>query len=209
MGGRLLSVNVGTPREIEWLGIRVQTSIWKAPVEGRVSVRGVNVAGDDQADRIAHGGWDKAVYAYAREDEEWWEAELGRPIDLGGFGENLTTEGVDVNGAVIGERWSIGTVLLEVSQPRVPCSKLGARMGDPSFPPRFAAAGRPGAYLRILREGELAAGDEIRVVDRPGHGFTVGDVAAIYHRDRVRAPALLEVPELASGWRTWALKRTA
>ena len=209
MGGRLLSVNVGTPREIEWQGRRVSTSIWKAPVGGRVALRGVNVHGDDQADRSVHGGIDKAVYAYAREDEEWWEAELGRPIDLGGFGENLTTEGVDVTGAVIGERWAIGTVVLEVSQPRMPCSKLGARMGDPSFPPRFAAAGRPGAYLRIIREGELAAGDEIRVVDRPGHGFTIADVADIYHRDRGRAHALLDVPELASGWRTWALKRTA
>ena len=160
MSGKLLSVNVGSPREIEWLGRREATSIWKSPVEGRVPVRGVNVAGDDQADREFHGGPDKAVYAYAREDTVWWERELGRELEHGNFGENLTVSGVDVTGAVVGERWEIGTVVLEVAQPRIPCWKLGARMEDASFPVHFAAAGRPGAYLRIVEEGEIGAGDE-------------------------------------------------
>ena len=108
MSGKLLSVNVGSPREIEWLGRREATSIWKSPADGRVAVRGVNVAGDDQADREFHGGPDKAVYAYAHEDTVWWERELGRELEHGNFGENLTVSGVDVTGAVVGERWEIG-----------------------------------------------------------------------------------------------------
>jgi MOSC domain-containing protein YiiM len=201
-------VNVGTPREIEWLGRRETTSIWKAPVEGRVAVRGVNVAGDDQADREVHGGPDKAVYAYAREDTYWWERELGRALEHGNFGENLTVSGIDVTAAVVGERWEVGSTVLEVAQPRIPCWKLGARMADPSFPVHFAAAGRPGAYLRIIEEGEIGAGDEIRVGDKPGHGLTVGDVARIYHQERNRCAQLLRAPELAEGWQEWALRRT-
>jgi MOSC domain-containing protein YiiM len=208
MSGRLLSVNVGTPREIEWLGRRETTSIWKAPIEGRVAVRGVNVAGDDQADREVHGGPDKAVYAYAREDSDWWERELGRSLEHGNFGENLTVSGIDVTAAVVGERWEVGSTILEVAQPRIPCWKLGARMADPSFPVHFAAAGRPGAYLRIIEEGEIGAGDEIRVGDKPGHGLTVGDVARIYHQERNRCAQLLRAPELAEGWQEWALRRT-
>ena len=207
MRGTLLSVNVGTPREIEWLGRREKTSIWKAPVEGRVPVRGVNVAGDDQANREVHGGPDKTVYAYAREDTEWWERELGRRLEHGNFGENLTVSGIDVTGAVVGERWAVGTTVLEVAQPRIPCWKLGARMQDPSFPVHFAAAGRPGAYLRIVEEGEIGAGDEIRVGEKPGHGLTVGDVARIYHQERNRAALLLRAPELAEGWQEWASRR--
>jgi MOSC domain-containing protein YiiM len=201
-------VNVGTPREIEWLGRRETTSIWKAPVEGRVAVRGVNVAGDDQADREVHGGPDKAVYAYAREDTYWWERELGRALEHGNFGENLTVSGIDVTAAVVGERWEVGSTVLEVAQPRIPCWKLGARMADPSFPVHFAAAGRPGAYLRIIEEGEVGGGDEIRVGDKPGHGLTVGDAARIYHQERNRCAQLLRAPELAAGWQEWALRRT-
>jgi len=208
MSGRLLSVNGGTPREIEWLGRRETTSIWKAPIEGRVAVRGVNVAGDDQADREVHGGPDKAVYAYAREDSDWWERELGRALEHGNFGENLTVSGIDVTAAVVGERWELGSTVLEVAQPRIPCWKLGARMADPSFPVHFAAAGRPGAYLRIIEEGEIGAGDEIRVGDKPGHGLTVSDVARIYHQERNRCAQLLRAPELAEGWQEWALRRT-
>src|SRR5581483_8334062 len=177
------SVNVGAPREIEWLGQRWLTAIWKSPVIGRIAVRGVNLAGDDQADREVHGGEDKAVYAYAEEDEAWWCVQLGRPVEGGSFGENLTVAGMELTEAIIGERWAIGSTVLEVSQPRVPCFKLGARMGDPAFPQQFAAAGRPGAYLRIIQEGELGAGDPIRIVHRPTHGLTVGDVANIYHHN--------------------------
>lgn len=208
MAGVVVSVNVGSPRPIEWLGIRATTSIWKSPVTGRVSVAGVNIVGDDQADRSVHGGPDQAVYAYAREDQDWWEVELGRSLEPGTFGENLTLRGVDVTGAVVGERWHAGSTLLEVSKPRIPCWKLGARMGDPDFPTRFAGAGRPGAYLRILEEGDVEAGDPVHLVHQPDHGVTVGDVERIYHRDRAQAAALLSVPELAESWRAWAGKRT-
>jgi MOSC domain-containing protein YiiM len=208
VSGKLLSVNVGTPREIEWMGRVDKTSIWKSPVQGRVAVRGANVWGDEQAALEFHGGPEKAVYAYAREDIDWWERELGRGLEHGVFGENLTVSGVDVTGAVVGERWEIDTVVLEVAQPRIPCWKLGARMDDPSFPVHFAAAGRPGAYLRILKEGEIGEGDEIRVRARPEHGLSVGDVARIYHQERGRCSALLAAPELAPEWRDWALKRT-
>ena len=142
------------------------SAIGKAPVEGRVRVAGVNVEGDDQADRRVHGGPDKAVYAYAAEDAAFWAGELGRELAPGAFGENLTTEGLDVSGAVVGERWRIGTVELEVCQPRLPCAKLALRMGEPTMVKRFAQASRPGAYLRIVAEGELGAGDAIEVARR-------------------------------------------
>jgi MOSC domain-containing protein YiiM len=204
--GVIVSVNVGTPREISWRGQTVRTAIWKDPVPGRVGVRGTSVDGDEQGNPEAHGGYDKAVYAYAAEDYEWWEAQLGRELGPGTFGENLTVRGVDVSGALVGERWRAGEVLLEVSSPRTPCYKLGYRMGDQRFVRRFAAAGRPGAYLRILAEGELAAGDPVEVVHRPGHGLTVAEVSRIYHHDHAAADRLLGVPELAGGWREWAAR---
>jgi MOSC domain-containing protein YiiM len=203
------SVNVGTPRAVPWRGRTVRTAIWKEPVAGRVAVRGVNVDGDDQGDRSVHGGVDKALYAYAAEDLDWWAGQLGREVGPGSFGENLTVRGVDVGGAVVGERWRVGTTLLEVAQPRTPCYKLGIRMGSQAFPRRFAAARRPGAYLRILAEGEVGAGDPVQVVHRPGHGLTVADVAGIYHDDHARAPRLLEVPELAGSWKQWATRVAA
>jgi MOSC domain-containing protein YiiM len=175
------------------------SAIAKAPVVGRVRVEGVNLAGDDQADRRVHGGRDKAVYAYASEDAAWWAQELGREIVPGMFGENLTTEGVDVSGAVVGERWRIGTVELEVCQPRIPCFKLGVRFGDPLMVRRFGEAARPGAYLRIVAEGELGAGDPVEVLGRPEHGVTVALVSrAILLDDSLRARAAA-APELARG----------
>lgn len=201
---KVLSVNVGRPRQIEWLGQISTTAIWKFPVEGRVPLLGVNLVGDDQADRKVHGGRDKAVYSYAREDEDWWQEHLGHPIELGTFGENLTLLGVDVTAAIIGEHWQIGSALLEVAQPRIPCWKLGARMNNPDFPPIFAAAGRPGAYLRIIQEGEIGAGDTVHVVHSPSHRMTIGDAANIYHSDRSRAHLLLDIPELAASLKGWA-----
>ena len=159
--GRLLSVNVGGSRPIQRRGRTIQTGIWKAPVEGRVAARGTQLEGDTQADRRVHGGYDKAVYAYAREDYEWWEGELGRPLPPGTFGENLTTQGLDLTNARPGERWRIAHVVLEVSEPRLPCFKLGIKMEDPGFLRRFGRAGRPGAYMRIIDEGDLGAGDTI------------------------------------------------
>jgi MOSC domain-containing protein YiiM len=197
---RVISVNVGRPRQVSVRrGRPVMSAIGKAPVEGRVRVEGVNVAGDDQADRRVHGGPDKAVYAYASEDVAWWARELDREIVPGMFGENVTTAGVDVSGAVVGEHWRIGTVELEVCQPRIPCFKLGLRFGDPLMVRRFGEASRPGAYLRIVREGELATGDAIEVVDRPAHGVTVALVSrAILLDDSLRARAAT-APELAEG----------
>ena len=168
MSGLLVSVNVGRIEAVDHHDRTVTTGIFKRPVAGRVATDGVNLVGDDQADRSVHGGPDRALYAYAAEDLEWWADELGRPIAAGTMGENLTTADVDVTNAVIGERWRIGTVLLEVTAPRVPCFKLGIKMGDGRFPIRFAAAGRPGAYLRIIEHGELGAGDVVTVDRRPG-----------------------------------------
>lgn len=206
---RVLSVNVASPREFEFQGKPATSSIWKKPVEGPVAARGVNLEGDDQADREVHGGPDKAIYSYSIEDIRFWEGELKRPLPLSAFGENLTTSGIDVSGALIGERWEIGTTLLEVSEPRAPCWKLGVKMDDPAFPRKFTKAGRPGAYLRIVREGVLAAGDSIRVVDRPRHGMGIGDVFRIYTREREKAGLLVEVPELSEDWKEWARRQQA
>jgi MOSC domain-containing protein YiiM len=202
--GSIRSVNVGRVRTVEFRDGSDRTAIWKSPVAGPVRVRGVNLDGDDQADRSVHGGPDKAVYAYAAEDLAWWTATLGRPVDPGTFGENLTTTGIDLAGAIIGERWSVGTTVLEVTQPRIPCYKLGIRMGDPQFPRRFAAAGRPGAYFRIVDEGAIAAGDTIRVISRPTHDVTIGLIERAYHDDHSLAARLAEAPELPDGWLEWA-----
>jgi MOSC domain-containing protein YiiM len=202
--GRVLSVNVGTAREFEYSGRTAKSAIWKTPAAGRIAARGVNLAGDEQADRGAHGGPDKAVYAYAVEDALWWEKEIGRSLTPGAFGENLTTEGLEVNDARIGERWEIGSTVFEVSEPRVPCWRLGVRMNDNHFPRRFTEALRPGSYLRIVVEGELGAGDGIRVVDRPETDLTVRDVFRIYTRDRHEAERLLAVPQMSDAWKRWA-----
>jgi MOSC domain-containing protein YiiM len=180
------------------------TAIWKTPTPRRVRVAGVNLEGDEQADRSVHGGPDMAVYCYAGEDYAWWSSELDRELEPGTFGENLTLRGVDVTGAVIGERWRIGTVLLEVSQPRIPCWKLGVRMGDPTFVKRFGAAERPGAYLRIAEEGELGTGDAVEPVARPAHGVTIGAVNHAFLFDHSGAARLAEIPELSTSWRDWA-----
>ena len=194
-----MSVRSGS---VEHHGRHVPTGIFKQPVTGRVAVRGVNVDGDDQADRDNHGGPDRAAYAYSAEDLAWWESELGRDLAPGTMGENLTTSQIDVTGAVIGERWAVGSAVFEVAAPRVPCFKLGIRMGDPRFPRRFARAGRPGAYLRIAQAGEIGAGDPIDVISRPDHDVTVGLVARAFHDDHSLAPLLLGAPELSHGWRS-------
>jgi MOSC domain-containing protein YiiM len=183
----------------------VETSaIWKEPVSGRLAVRGVNVEGDDQADRSVHGGPDQAVYAYAIEDTEWWERELGRPLGPGTWGENLTLRGVDVTGALVGERWAIGTTLLEVTSPRIPCWKLAKKMGDPRFIKRFAQAGRPGVYLRIIDEGELGPGDSVEIVERPDHDVTATLVAHAYQFDRSLLSRVLDAGDaLPQRWRDW------
>jgi MOSC domain-containing protein YiiM len=202
--GKVLSVNVGLPREFEYNGRSARSAIWKSPVAGRVAAGGVNLAGDDQADHQAHGGPDKAVYAYAAEDLGWWSQQIGRPLQYGEMGENLTTEGIEVNGALVGERWAIGTTVLEISEPRVPCWRLGVRMNDKLFPRRFTEALRPGALLRILVEGDVGAGDEIQVIERPDHGLTVRDVLRIYAFDRQEVGRLLTISGMSESWRRWA-----
>ena len=201
---KVLSVNVGTVREFEYSGHPAKSAIWKSSTVGRIAARGVNLAGDDQADRKAHGGPDKAVYAYAVEDALWWEPQVGRPLSYGEFGENLTTEAIELNNALVGERWEIGSTVLEVSEPRIPCWRLGVRMNDKMFPRRFTKAMRPGAYLRIVVEGDVGAGDEIRVVERPDHDLTIRDVFRIYTRDRHEVQRLLAVPQMPASWKRWA-----
>ena len=197
---RIVSLNVGGVREVDWRGRRVTTGIWKSPVLARVALRGVNFAGDDQADRRVHGGPDKAVYAYASEDYAYWRDAEGIDTPPGLFGENLTTSGVDLSLAVVGERWAVGTTVLEVAQPRLPCSKLGLRMNDPAFPKRFQHALRPGAYLRVVSEGDVGTGDTIIVHDRPAHGITLRFMVEVL-ADPDKVCALRVIPYLPKFWR--------
>lgn len=196
---RVISVNVGSVRTIEWRGREVTTGIWKHPESGRVGLRGVNFTGDEQADRTVHGGPDKAVYAYAREDYDYWRDVEGVETSPGLFGDNLTTLGLDLSLAVIGERWSVGSTVLEIAQPRLPCYKLGIRLNDPHFPRRFMSVTRMGAYLRIVQEGDVGANDEVRVTHTPAHRVTLADmVEALRNPDK--AAALRTVPRLPEFW---------
>jgi MOSC domain-containing protein YiiM len=204
--GELLSVNVAETREIPRRGRMVRTGIWKFPAAGRLAVRGVNIEGDEQADR--HGGYDKAVCAYAREDYDWWEDELGRELAPGTFGENLTVSRIDLSNALVGERWRIASVVLEVSEPRLPCWKLGYKMEDPRFLKRFARALRPGAYLRIIEEGSIGAGDAIEVIERPEHAIRMRSMVLAHLGEQDLVEAMLEAPALSDGCRIWAEARS-
>jgi MOSC domain-containing protein YiiM len=203
---RVISVNVGAVREVEWRGDVVATGIWKQPVAGRVALRGVNFAGDDQADRTVHGGPDKAVYAYAREDYEHWRTAEGVDGQPALFGENLTTEGVDLAAALVGERWRVGTTVLEVAQIRLPCFKLGIRLGDPRFPRRFQAVGRMGAYFRVVQEGDVGADDPIVVIHRPDHGISLSTMLLALDDDD-HARSLARAGYLPAFWRRVAAGR--
>jgi MOSC domain-containing protein YiiM len=179
----------------------VRTGIWKEPVGDRaVPLHGVNLEGDDQADRTVHGGPDKAVYAYADEDYRHWSDTEGVDTQPGLFGENLTTVGIELRDALVGERWRIGSALLEVAQPRLPCYKLGVRMDDPRFVRRFQSVGRHGAYLRIIEPGAVRTGDAIAVVSRPAHGVTLRQMIDSLGNRR-RTLALLAAPQLPDVWR--------
>jgi MOSC domain-containing protein YiiM len=201
---RVVSVNVGRPAPLATGRRVVQSAIVKPPVSGPVAVRGVNLAGDEQADKLHHGGPDQAVYAYASEDAAHWGDVIGRELGPGAFGENLTLAGVDVSGARIGERWRIGTAELRVAGPRVPCFKLEANVGVPGLQRAFLHAGRPGAYLAIVEEGELEAGDTVEIVHRPGHEVTVALVIEALLLDRRRvgelAPARADMLPKLAGW---------
>ena len=176
--GHVVSVNVGRPRQVRWHDRTVTTGIWKQPVDRRLRAANVNLDGDDQADRRVHGGPTKAIYAYSSEDYEWWANELGSPIAPGTFGENLTIAGIDPATAVIGEIWRIGTTTLRVTEPRIPCFKLGIRMGDAAFVDRFADAARPGTYLAIDAPGRIGAGDAISRVTAPATGSRSAPLSA-------------------------------
>ena len=202
--GRVVSVNVGVPRSVRWGGRTVTSAIWKEAVEGRRRLAGVNIDGDDQADRRVHGGPTKSLYAYAVEDYRWWEAQDGMSLAPGTFGENLTLEGINPAAAVVGERWRVGSALLRVTEPRVPCYKLGLRMGDAAFVERFAEAARPGTYLAIEGGGDVGTGDAIELLHRPDHGLTVGTVERAYHGHGERLEELLAVDDLSRSWRNWA-----
>ncbi|SHN25819.1 MOSC domain-containing protein [Cryptosporangium aurantiacum] len=196
--GAVQSVNIGVLRVVPWTQSVGSTGIDKRPVDGRVRAEGVGLVGDVIADTKNHGGYDQAVYAYAREDAAWWAAELDRELPFGAFGENLSTTGVDCTGAVIGERWAVGSTVLEVSRPRIPCRTFAGFWDVPDLIKRFTHRAVPGAYLRIIEEGELGAGDEVRVISRPGHGVTIGEVFRALTGERSLAPRLLEAPELPS-----------
>jgi MOSC domain-containing protein YiiM len=190
--GQVVSVNVGTIREILHRGRVRTTAIWKEPVAGRLAVLRESVSGDHQADPRYHGGPQKAVYAYAAEDYRWWEEALGRPLSPGTFGENLTLSGVALNDVLIGERLRFGTAVLEATQPRFPCWKLGHRMGSPRFPRRFLEEGRAGAYFAVVEQGDVGAGDAVEPVSRPGHPVTLGLIARLNHADVNLARLMLE-----------------
>jgi MOSC domain-containing protein YiiM len=201
--GRVVSVNVGQPADMPWAKKVRRTAIDKRPVMTRVAVGRLGLAGDVQVDKEHHGGPDLAVYAYAREDLDWWAARLGDgELRSGIFGENLTLGGVDPNGALLGERWRVGSALLEVTGPRVPCGVFRAWMGRPSWVSRFTEAERTGAYLRVLEEGDVATGDPAVIEHRPerGAGVTVTESFRAFHGDKDLMRRILALAGHSARW---------
>jgi len=190
------SVNHGRVFEAAWAGRLRRTAIDKRPVTDAVAVGELGVAGDEQADVKYHGGPDKAVYAFAREDLDRWERVLGRSLHDGQFGENLTTSGIDVNDALVGERWRVGEALLEVCSVRIPCRVFANWLQEQGWVRRFTADARPGPYLRVVEPGLVAAGDPIAVEHRPTHELTISTVFRAMTTRPDLLPLLLEVPEL-------------
>jgi MOSC domain-containing protein YiiM len=199
-GARIISVNTGPVRPILIGGKRGSSAIDKRPASGPVRVGRLGLDGDDHADKSSHGGGDQAVYAYAREDLDWWTERLGRELRNGEFGENVTTAGLDVSAAQIGETWQMGDVVVQVTAPRIPCATFAAWNGEEHWVKRFAAGGRPGAYLRVLAEGEIGAGAEITVLARPAQRVTVAEAMRAYYGDADVMRVLLTVPGLAGKW---------
>jgi MOSC domain-containing protein YiiM len=208
---RLVSVNVGLPREVEWRGQSVRTSIWKEPVAGRTRVNRLNLEGDQQSDLSVHGGPEKAVYAYPSEHYDYWRRELGG-IDLpwGAFGENLTTEGVLEDALNVGDRLQIGSAELVVTQPRMPCYKLGVRFDREDMVKLFLASRRSGFYLAVRGEGEVGSGDRVEIAARDEHDMTVAAIASLYtdaNADQGLLRHAVELPALPEGWRDHFRKR--
>ncbi|QAU47709.1 MOSC and FAD-binding oxidoreductase domain-containing protein [Bradyrhizobium guangzhouense] len=202
---RLLSVNVGLPRDVVWQGRTVHTGIWKTPIEGRRRVRKLNIDGDGQGDAAGHGGEQRAVYVYQDESYRFWQEHLGRAnLVPGQFGENFTVEGLVDSDVCIGDRFRIGSALLEVTQPRVTCYRLGIRMQEPDMAALLVKHGRPGFYCRVIEEGDVGAGDEIIQVARGPESMSVSEINALLYlppHPRDRLECALKIPALSRGWR--------
>jgi len=203
---RLLSVNVGLPREVMWNGKTVRTAIWKSPVTGRQLVRKLNVAGDGQADLAGHGGENRAVFVYQMDSYHYWERFLGRSdFAFGQFGENFTVEGLLDNEVCIGDRYRIGGAEFEVTQPRVTCYRVGIRMNEPRMPALLVEHHRPGFYFRVLQEGEVGANDEIVKTSDGPERISVADVDALLYLPGHSSDQLqraLRIPALSKGWQS-------
>ncbi len=204
---RIISVNVGRPRLVVWNEQTVSTGIYKEPVAGRVVLRTLNLDGDQQADLTVHGGRSKAVYVYPTEHYSYWRDELpGTELPWGMFGENFTTEGLNESTINIGDRFGIGSAQVMVTEPRMPCYKLGIKFGRSDILRRFLASGRTGFYFSVQREGEVEAGDEVELIQRDENNVTVADITRLYARDKGdkdgmrRAIALEALPE---SWREY------
>lgn len=202
---KIISLNVGRPRLVVWDGQPVSTGIYKSPVEGRVMLRALNLDGDRQADLTVHGGPYKAAYAYPSEHYGYWRGELpDMELPWGMFGENFTTEGLDESGVNIGDRFRVGEAEVLVTQPRMPCYKLGIKFGRKDILKRFLASGRTGFYFSVEREGEVAAGDKVELLARDKNNVTVADITRLYSRDREDFDTMrraVEVEALPEAWR--------
>jgi MOSC domain-containing protein YiiM len=211
---KLISVNVGLPREVIWHGRSVTTGIFKEPVAGRVALRKVNLDGDRQADLTVHGGEYKAVYCYPLEHYEYWKKELpGRELPMGMFGENFTVQGLLEADTHLGDRFAVGSAEVVVTQPRLPCYKLGIRFGEDDMVKRFLASGRSGFYVAVTREGEVGAGDEITVLTRDANAVPVPEITRLYVAKRWGAEELvslrraLQVEALPEDWKKYFRER--
>ena len=210
MNAQVLSINVtSVVHQGEWTGSEGRTGIDKRSVPGLIEFKNNGVTGDRIIDTNVHGGYDQAVYAYAREDAQWWEKELMEEIPAGRFGENLTTQGLDVNAALVGEQWKIGSVILEVSQPRIPCRVFAGFWKRATLIKDFTQAGRPGAYLRIVQEGSAQAGDAIEVIYKPDHDITISDLFSAKSGERSKINEIKVIPHLSAGFKEWAEKIAA
>jgi MOSC domain-containing protein YiiM len=211
---KILSVNTGLPREVIWHGRRVLTGIFKRPVSGRVALRKLNLDGDRQADLTVHGGEFKAVYFYAAEHYDYWKKELpGKELPTAIFGENFTTEGLLEESVHLGDRFSIGSAEMIVTQPRLPCYKLGVRFQADDMVKRFLASGRMGFYVAVTREGEVGADDEIRLLARDPNGVPVSEVTRLYiaksydDDDVASLHHVLRVAALPDSWKDYFRER--
>jgi MOSC domain-containing protein YiiM len=210
MSARVLSINItSVVHQGEWTGSEGRTGIDKRSVAGSIEFKNNGVVGDRVIDTNVHGGYDQAVYAYAQEDAQWWEKEIGEEITAGRFGENLTTEGIDVNAALVGEQWKIGSVILEVSQPRIPCRVFAGFWKRATLIKDFTQAGRPGAYLRIIQEGTAQAGDAIEVIFKPDHSVSIRDLFSAKSGERTKISEIKVVPQLSHEFKEWAEKIAA